>query len=79
MSNLSFWETRRGVQLAETLIRTLPKIAMSKKQETEKILESDLQNCIDQKLKDGYVVDHVIPLENEKDNGITNYLVIFSK
>ena len=38
----SFWETVRGVELAETLIRTLPKLADQKNKDSELLEEIKL-------------------------------------
>ena len=38
----SFWETVRGVELAETLIRMLPKLADQKKKDSELLEEIKL-------------------------------------
>ena len=38
----SFWETVRGVELAETLIRTLPKIADQQNKDSELLEEIKL-------------------------------------
>lgn len=53
---LTFWDTKRGVQLADTLIKYLPKLA-NKKQYTVLTDKNQLKEIIDKELKTSRLVN----------------------
>lgn len=67
---LSFWETRRGTQLADTLIRHLPKLTGKVKQEVftcDKLgpdPAKSVANTIRQLIDDHYTIEQVVPVDN---------------
>lgn len=50
---LSFWDTVRGRDLAETLIRELPKLTGRKKQEIVRLSQDDAVSYIEDKIFSG--------------------------
>ena len=57
-----FWDTVMGHQLADTLIRCLPAMTEEKKQYVESYhFTVDLEAAINEHLKNGHHIDHVIP------------------
>lgn len=50
---LDFWETVRGVRLAETLIYTLPELVKEHLQETVRVPAKEAADIVEAKIKDG--------------------------
>ena len=76
---LTFWETKRGVMLADTIIKWLPKLARKKQQTTEEIKRDELKVRIDERIADGWIVEHVLPMQEGPVVAEPTYLVIFGK
>ena len=76
---LTFWETKRGVMLADTIIKWLPKLARKKKQITEEMKREELKERIDDRIADGWIVEHVLPMQEGAVVAEPTYLVVFGK
>ena len=76
---LTFWETKRGVMLADTIIKWLPKLARKKKQISEEIKREELKDRIDERIADGWIVEHFLPMQEGPVVSEPTYLVIFGK
>ena len=76
---LTFWETKRGVMFADTIIKWLPKLARKKKQTTEEIKRNELKERIDDMIADGWIVEHVLPMQEGAVVVEPTYLVVFGK
>lgn len=50
---LSFWDTRLGQELAETLIRELPKLTRKRKQYTERLSGKEVIPYLEKELANG--------------------------
>lgn len=51
--SVTFWDTIKGQQLAEILIRELPKLTNSKEQYTENLPDEEVHYFLEKKLKAG--------------------------
>lgn len=51
--SVTFWDTIKGQQLAEILIRELPKLTNSKEQYTENMPDEEVHYFLEKKLKAG--------------------------
>ena len=76
---LTFWETKRGLMLADTIIKWLPKLARKKKQISEEIKREEQKHRIDERIADGWIVEHVLPMQEGPVVAEPTYLVIFGK
>ena len=70
---MNFWETIRGVRLADTLIRELPKLTAEKRQYVVNVHGfEDLNDVIRENLEKGNLLVNVISKDED-------YIVVFAR
>ena len=63
---MTFWDTIRGHQLADTIIRDLPLLARPRKQSIITLAKDDtLPDNLERLLKENKKIEHVIPLQDK--------------
>ena len=70
---LTFWDTVRGVRLADTLIHELPELTREKKQVVKTFYMENIEDRINEYIENHYEVSHIIPLGTDK------FLCVFTK
>ena len=74
MYTSSFWDTELGNHLAHVLIRSLPEFAEKRKQTVTRVMQVELEQFLNQSLKEGKKIDQVIPIQDT-----SHYLVVLSE